>query len=366
MSNNGSVSAKEISSFAQFVKTEPELLAFFREGELVEATLLKKQPRACYFNLGHGGTGRVYGAELLNARNVVKNLNVGDKINAKIVNLEDEEGYIELSLSQADRQKSWTVIQDLRDKDEALKVTINGVNTGGLLAEVGGMKAFLPVSQLSNEHYPRVNDGNRDKILEELKKFVGTELSVKIHDFNSRTNKLIISEREVSNENVKELLGKYEVGQVIDGIISGVANFGAFVRFVDNPSIEGLVHISELEHFLIEHPKEVVKIDESVKAKIIDIKNGRVFLSLKALKPNPWDTIEEKYKEAQEVNGTIQKFNPFGAFVNLEDKIQGLIHVSEFGSVEEMKKQLETGKSYQFTIFSLKPAEKRLILKLKK
>lgn len=357
---------KETSSFAQFVKSEPDLLTFFREGELVEATLLKKEPRACYFDLGHGGMGRVYGAELLNARNVVKNLNIGEKINAKIVSVEDEGGYIELSLSQADRQKNWTAIQDLRDKEEVIKVVINGVNTGGLLAEISGMKAFLPVSQLSNEHYPHVSDGNRDKILEELKKFVGTELSVKIHDFNPRTNKLIISEREVSNENVKELLGKYEVGQVIDGIVSGVANFGAFIRFVDNPSIEGLVHISELEHFLIEHPKEVVKIDESVKAKIIEMKNGRVFLSLKALKPNPWDTIEEKYKADQEVAGTVHRFNPFGAFINLEDKIQGLIHVSEFGSVDEMKKQLELGRSYRFIISSLKPAEKRLILKLKK
>lgn len=357
---------KETSSFAQFVKSEPDLLAFFREGDLVEATLLKKEPRACYFDLGHGGTGRIYGAELLNARNMLKSVKPGEKLNAKIMSLEDESGYIELSLSQADRQKSWATIQDLRDKDEAIKVTVTGVNTGGLLAEVGGMKAFLPVSQLSNEHYPRVNDGNRDKILEELKKFVGTELSVKIHDFNPRANKLIISEREVSNENVKELLGKYEVGQVIDGVVSGVANFGAFVRFVDNPSIEGLVHISELEHFLIEHPKEVVKIDESVKAKIIDIKNGRVFLSLKALKPNPWDTVEEKYKADQEVKGTVYRFNPFGAFIDLENKIQGLIHVSEFGSVEEMKKQIEVGKSYMFVISSLKPQEKRLILKLKK
>ena len=366
MSNIISSAKKETSSFAQFLKSEPELLTTFREGELVAATLLKREPRACYFDLGKGGTGIVYGAELLNARNVLKSLNVGDKINAKVVGLGDTEGYIELSLSQADRQKTWSVIQDLKDKDETVKVMVSGVNTGGLLAEVGGMKAFLPVSQLSNEHYPRVGDGSREKILEELKKFMGQELSVKVYDFNPRTNKLIISEREISDQNVKELLSKYEAGQIIDGIISGVANFGAFVRFVDNPSIEGLVHISELEHFLVEHPKEVVKIDESVKAKIIDIKNGRVFLSLKALKPNPWDKIEEKYKADQEVSGTVYKFNPFGAFINMEDKIQGLIHVSEFGSVEEMKKQLETGKSYRFVISSLKPQEKRLILKLKK
>jgi small subunit ribosomal protein S1 len=363
MPTNGT---KETSSFAQFLKSEPEIFSVLREGELVEATLMKKDSRAHYFDLGRGGTGIVYGAELMNAKNVLKGLNVGDKINAKVLSLGNDEGYIELSLSQADRQKTWGLIQDLKEKDEVLKVTVTGVNSGGLLAEIQGMKAFLPVSQLSNEHYPRVADGSKEKILEELKKFQGQELSVKIYDFNPRANKLILSEREITDQGVKELLSKYEVGQVIDGLVSGVANFGVFVRFVDNPSIEGLVHISELEHFLVEHPKEVVKVDEAVKAKIIDIKNGRVFLSLKALKPNPWDTIEEKYKAEQEVMGTVYKFNPFGAFINLEDKIQGLIHVSEFGSVDEMKRQLEVGKSYRFIIFSLKPQEKRLILKLKK
>jgi len=152
----------------------------------------------------------------------------------------------------------------------------------------------------------------------------------------------------------------------VDGIISGVANFGAFMRFADNPQIEGLIHISEIDYKLIENPKDVVKVDEPVKAKIVEIKDGRVSLSLKALKDDPWLKVEERYKAGDAVRGTIFRFNPFGAFVNLAGDIQGLIHVSEFGGVEEMKKALEAGKAYDFTIEMLKPQERRLILKLKK
>ena len=162
-----------------------------------------------------------------------------------------------------------------------------------------------------------------------------------------------------------ELGGK--VGDVVDGIISGVADFGAFIRFVNDPEVEGLIHISELDHKLVENPKEIVKVDESVKAMITDIKEGRVSLSLKALKPDPWKGLEEKFKEGQRVKGIPFKYNPFGAFVNVEGAlVQGLIHVSEFGGVEEMKNVLELGRSYEFVIDVLKPEEKRLILKIKK
>ncbi len=225
----------------------------------------------------------------------------------------------------------------------------------------------MPVSQLSTEHYPRVDEGSRDKILEQLKKFVGQDLSVKIIDLNPRANKLIISEKEINNQNIKDLISKYKVEDVIDGIVSGVADFGAFIKFVDNPQIEGLIHISELSHKLIENPKEIIKVNDSVKAKIVEIKDGRVNLSLKALQPNPWDKVKEKYKTDQEIEGSITKFNPFGAFVGLDAEIQGIIHISEFGgNVEEMKKQIEVGKKYNFKIDSVKPEEKRIILKLKK
>lgn len=328
--------------------------------------MIKKADRGVYFDLGIFGTGVVYGAELANAHGIVKNLNPGDSISAKVIDFENEDGYIELSLSEAGKQKVWQEIKQLKEKGEILSVKVVGANAGGVLAIVNEIKAFLPVSQLTTEHYPRVVDGDRAKILDELRKLVGQELKVKILDFNPKINKLIISERETVSQNIKELLNNYKIGDVVDGIISGVADFGAFVRFTDNSQIEGLIHISELGHRLIENPKDVVKVDDAVKAKIIEIKDGRVTLSLKALRADPWEKAEEKYKAGDEVQGLVARFNPFGAFVNLDGDIQGLIHVSEFGSIEEMKKQIEEGKSYAFKIEAVRPQEKRIVLKMKK
>ncbi len=327
---------------------------------------MEKSSKTAYFDLGPLGTGIVYGLEFSNASRILHGLKPGDKASVKVVDPENNSGYIELSLSDADAQKNWDAIKDLKERGEIIPVKIVGANSGGLLSEVSGLKAFIPVSQLSADHYPRVDDGDKGKILEELKKFVGEELKVKIIDFKPRANKLILSERETIQENTKELLAKYSVGGVVDGIISGVTDFGAFMKFADEPAIEGLIHISELDHRLIDNPKDIVKIGDAVKAKIIDIKEGRVSLSLKALKPDPWATVEERYKAGAEVSGKVTRFNPFGAFVALDADIQGLIHVSEFGSIDEMKARLEAGKSYQFKIDAVKGAEKRIILKLKK
>jgi small subunit ribosomal protein S1 len=191
-------------------------------------------------------------------------------------------------------------------------------------------------------------------------------MNVKIIDINPRSNKIIVSEREVLATNVKELLSKYTVGEVVDGLVSGIADFGVFVRFVDNPEIEGMIHISELDHRIVDNPKEIVKVDDQIKVKIVDIKDGRVYLSLKALAPDPWEKIGEKYKAGAEVSGLVYKFNPFGAVVNLEGGLQGVIHVSEFGGQEEMKAALQLGQTYKFLIDSVKPDEKRITLKAKK
>ncbi len=361
-----SVNKKIVSPVSQLMKDEPGLISFLKEGDLVNANLLRKTPRVVYFDLGKFGTGIVYGAELSNARELLKKMKVNDSASAKIIDLENEDGFIELSLARAHEQRNWQELKEFKEKEEVLTVKIIGANSGGLVANINEIKAFLPVSQLANEHYPRVDNSDRNKILEELRKFVGQDIKVKIIDLNSRTNKLIVSERAGAEQDIKELIDKYKAGDVIDGIVSGIADFGAFIRFVDNPAIEGLIHIFEIDHRLIDNPKEVVKINDSIRAKIIEIKDNRVFLSLKALKANPWETIGDKFKEGQEVSGVVYKFNPFGAYINLEHDLQGLLHVSEFGSPEEMKKELEIGKTHQFIIESINPTEKKITLKLKK
>lgn len=356
------------ASLQQELKNEIAAAGWPKEGVIVEAELIKKLPRELYFDLGKFGTGIVYGLEFINAGEIVRKLSLGDRVPAKVVNLDGERGYIELSLAEAGKQKLWQQVIDLEESGEVIKAKIVGANAGGLLAALPGIdvKAFLPTSQLSSEHYPKVTDGDRQKILEELQKLMGQEFNVKVIDVNPRSNKLIVSEREILNANLKELLSKYQVGQTVDGIVSGVANFGAFVHFIDNPEIEGLVHISELDHRLIDNPKDIVNINEPVKVKIVDIRDGRVFLSLKALKTDPWDSIKDVYIPGYEIRGRVFKLNPFGAIIDLEGGIQGMIHVSEFGGVDEMKKELIASQTYQFVVSALKPEEKRIILKLKK
>ena len=350
----------------QLIKARPEILPILKKGEIVEAKLIERSPKKAYFEIARVGTGVVYGRELMNGREVVKGLEVGDIVSAKIVDPENAEGFVELSLTEADKQKSWQTAKDAQEKDEAIKVKAYGANSGGLLVELFDLKGFLPVSQLSVEHYPRVAEQTREKLIEELNKLVGQDLEVKIISLNPRTNKLIVSEKEVLSQNVKDLIGQYANGQIVTGIISGLANFGAFIRFADNPEIEGLIHISELGHKLIDSPKEVVSVGDMVKAQIIDIKDNKISLSLKALQEDPWKDIEKMYKVGDVQKGVVYKFNPFGAFVRLTSDLTGLIHISEFGSPEEMKTKLAIGESYDFKIEAIKPEEKRIILKLAK
>lgn len=355
-------------ALSQLLKNELSWISRFREGDVLEATLIKKSRRYAFFDLGKFGTGIVFGIELSNAKAALKTMEVGDKVPARVETIEGYLGYVELSISEAGKQKLWQQAKDLEESGELVKVKVTAVNQGGIIADMFGLKAFLPVSQLAPNHVPESSDGDKQKLVEELKKMIGEELSVKVINTNPRNNKLIISEREGStpSANVKELLSKYEVGQTVAGVVSGIADFGIFIRFADNPEIEGLVHISEIDHRLIDNPKEVIKLGESVKVKILDIKEGRVFLSLKALKADPWASVAEKYHPDDVVSGTVYKFNPFGAIVEFEDGIQGMIHISEFGGLEEMKKELELKKSYKFEVSSLKPEERRMILKLKK
>jgi small subunit ribosomal protein S1 len=356
---------------AQAIKNELTTMEWPKEGSVVEVEFVKLAPHRAYFDMGRFGTGIVFGVELQNAKEAVRKLEPGAKLHAKIVSLDGEEGCVELSLAEAGKQKLWQEAKDFAESGEVVKAKIVSANAGGLMAALpsaneGELKAFLPVSQLSLEHYPKVPDGDRQKITDELKKFVGQEMNVKIIDANPRTGKIIVSEREVLSANVKELLGAYTIGQLVDCVVSGIADFGVFVRFVDNPEIEGMIHISELDYKLVENPKDLVKLNDQLKVKIIDIKEGRVFLSLKALKEDPWTTMGDRFKPGDAVDGRVYKFNPFGAVVALPGDFQGMVHVSEFGGQDEMKKALTPGQTYPFIIDAVKPDEKRITLKMKK
>lgn len=338
-------------------------------GSTVEGKVVARDRSSLYIDLGINGTGIIYGREFYNVKDIIKNLKTGDKVFAKIVDLENDEGYKELSLRDATKEIGWQRLKELRDSGQILSVRITGVNKGGLLTSLDGIQAFLPVSQLAAEHYPRVIDADKQKILKELQKFIGKTLEVKILDLLAEENKLILSEKAKSEEKTKETLKNYKKGDIVEGEITGIADFGAFIKFPfpvenENEQIEGLIHISELDWQLVENPVEVVKVGETVKAQIININNNQVFLSLKALKTNPWEEIEKQYKKGDVIKGKVTKFSTFGAFVEIMPKIRGLCHISEFESKEKMEEQLKIGESYDFQVILIEPKEHRMSLKL--
>ena len=258
-----------------------------------------------------------------------------------------------------------------------MKVKISGVNKGGLLTSINNIPAFLPVSQLSPENYPRVADADKAKILKELQKFIGKTLEVKVLDLMAEENKLILSEKAKTEQVTRAILNNYKKGDIIEGKITGIADFGVFIRFpyievvegaapTKDESIEGLIHISELDWQLVQNPAEVVKVGEVIKAQIININNNQVFLSLKSLKENPWEKIEREYKKGDTIEGKVISFSPFGAFVEVLPKIRGLCHISEFSSQKEMEDSLKAGQSYKFEILLIEPKEHRMSLKLAK
>ncbi len=331
-------------------------------GDVLTGKVIRKEPRRIFIDLDTVGTGVVVGREYFSALSRIRALNPGDDVTVKIIDMMNEEGYWELSMNQADREAAWKRLRDMKEKRDILSVPVLGANHGGLLMQSEGVEGFMPVSQLSLDHYPRVEGGDKTKIMEELKKFVGKELKVRILDMNEKDEKLIFSEREAAEEEMQEAIAKYNVGDVVDGEVTGVANFGAFIKF-GTPPLEGLIHISEIDYKLIDDPAKYVRVGETVKAKIVNINNGRLFLSLKALKEDPWNTVAQRYEKGSTHQGKIIKINPVGAFAMFEDSIYGLCPVSQFNDdLEALKTAYKTGETYGFVIQDIDQNEKRLAL----
>ncbi|MBU4479897.1 S1 RNA-binding domain-containing protein [Patescibacteria group bacterium] len=333
-------------------------------GDLVEGTVIGIDKNSVFIDLPPFGTGIIYGREFMNVRDIVKNLNIGDSIAAKIIDSENKEGYIELSLKEARQALVWSEAEASMQKKQVLELMVKEANKGGLLMSWQGIVGFLPASQLNPEHYPRVTDGEKDRIIEELKKLVGTKLSVQIIGADSKEGKLIFSEKNIDQAEKKEAIEKYKIDDELEGEITGIVDFGVFVKL--NNDIEGLVHISEISWSLVENPRDLFKVGDKIKVKIIEIVGGKISLSVKALKENPWKSAGKKYKKDDEVEAVVIKFNKHGALASIEEGVSGLIHISEFENEEKLKEALQLGKNYKFKINVFEPKEQKMTLSLVK
>ncbi len=328
--------------------------------ELIEGAVVAMEGTSVFVNIPGYGTGIIFGREFMSSKDVIKNLNIGDTIKGKVINRENSDGYIELSLKEARQALIW------KEADEAIKnktifsLPVKSANKGGIILQWQGIEGFLPASQLSTENYPRVQDGDKDQILKELKNLVGKPLSVCIISSNPKEGKLIFSEKGGDVEVKTEIITRYNIGDELDCEVTGAVDFGLFLK-IEN-GLEGLVHISEIDWSLVEDPKKLYKVGDKVRAKVIEIKNGKVSLSIKALRPNPWKEASDKYTKGTEVSGVVIKFNKHGALVAVEEGISGLVHVSDFETEEKLRQTLELGKSYKFKINLFDPQEQRMAL----
>lgn len=327
---------------------------------LVEGPVISIEKASVYIDLAPYGTGIIYGREFMNAKDIIRKIAIGDVVKAKVVDGENDNGYIELSLKEAKQALIWGEAEKLIKSKTILEIPVKEANKGGLILEWNGIQGFLPASQLKPEHYPRVEDSDKDKILKELKKLVGKKISVIMLNALPKEGKLIFSEKENNPEERQEVVGKYHVGQEIECEVAGIVDFGIFLKVEEG--LEGLVHISEIDWGLVEDPRTMFKLGDKVKAKIIEIKDGKISLSVKALKENPWKEFEGKLKKGDIIKGAVIKFNKHGALVSIKEGVAGLVHNSLFGGESKLREKLELGKTYNFQITLFEPKDQRMTL----
>lgn len=339
-------------------------------GDSVKGKVLSTKGREVRVDILGLTTGVVRGRELYAQGAAYQGLKSGDEVEATVIDLENENGEMELSFRFAGNKKAWDELRDSFKKADVCQIKVIDANKGGLLVRFGNLTGFLPVSQLAPEHYPRVTGGDKQKILDKLKSFEGMIINAKILDMDENDEKLIFSEKAVWEGEQENIISMIKVGQIIKGEVTALADFGAFVKFFPSGEaspLEGLVHISEIAWQRIDHPRDILKVGETVEAEIIGIEGSKIFLSMKKLIDDPWRGVEDRYKIGDTVEGKVLKVNPFGLFVELDQDIHGLAHVSELSDkpVDDVTKIATIGSTMKFKIVSVEPKEHRLGLSLK-
>lgn len=340
---------------------EGEMKSLPTVGENIEGVVIANERNHLYVDLAPFGTGLIFGREYLIIKDLIKDIVPGTSIISKIIDTEGEDGYIELSLKEAKEAEVWIeAAAALKDK-KPLSLAVKEANRGGLIVHWQGLTGFLPVSQLAEGHYPKVAGGDKGRILTELEKLVGEKLTLAVITVDPAEKTLIFSEKKVegaiapkrdkSDRKPKSdvnMLERYAIGDVLDAKVIGVVDFGIFVKLPAGD--EGLVHISEISWSLIGDPKSLYKIGDETTVKVIEINKDKVSLSIKSLSDNPWKTVEGKYKKDDAVKAVVIKISDHGALVSVEEGIYGLVHVSEFENIEQLREQLQLGDTHDFKI----------------
>lgn len=328
-------------------------------GEVITGTVLSLRKHEVLIDLGAQGVGYVPRREVGFSRA----LKEGDEVTASVVDAELDNGYSLLSLRKAAKDRGWDEVAAKLEAGDIIDVSPYDANRGGLLVEYEGVRGFLPVSQLSAEHYPRVGSSDKDEILQRLNSLVGQMLKVRILDSDRKANKLIFSEKEAIKDGLAERFDKLKVGDKVNGVVTGVVDYGAFVNV---EGIEGLVHISEISWERVNNPNDYVKVGQTIEAKIISIDKDRLSLSMKQLTKDPWLDEVEQFKSGDKVEGTVTRITPFGAFVQISSSVEALVHISELGDGNDVdpEKVFTLNERKAFTVLDVDKDSRKISLSL--
>jgi small subunit ribosomal protein S1 len=320
-------------------------------GDVVEGVITSIKKHEIWIDLGAQGVGIVMRREI----GYGQPLEIGASVSVSVLDPEMDEGYALLSMKRVAKDRGWDELQRVFDDQEIIEVVAYDANRGGLLIELEGIRGFMPVSQLAAGHYPRVSGADKDEILQKLNALINQPLRVRILDVSRKDNKLIFSEKEAVKDDMQARFSKLKVGDEVEGVVTGVIDFGAFVN-VDG--IEGLIHISEISW---------ERVGENVKAKIIAIDKDRLSLSLKQMSEDPWLAQVKEFKKGDVVEGKITRITPFGAFVQLSPAVEALVHVSEMSNDENVdpEKLFQLNEKKQFKVLEIDTEGRKIALSLK-
>lgn len=329
-------------------------------GEVVEGVVSSVKKHEVWIDLGAKGVGVVMRREIGHGQV----LEPEQKVTVSVIDPELDEGYALLSMKRAAKDRGWDELKRVFEAQEIVEVTPYDANRGGLLVELEGIRGFLPVSQLAAGHYPRVSGADKDEILQKLNALVGKPIRVRVLDVSRKDNKLIFSEKEAVKNDMQARFAQLKVSDIVEGVVTGVIDFGAFVN-VDG--IEGLIHISEISWERVEDPRKYVKVGDTVKAKIIAIDKDRLSLSLKQMSEDPWLQEVKAFKKGDIVEGKITRITPFGAFVQLSSSVEALVHVSEMSDDETVDPQqiFQLNEKKQFKVLDIDTDNRKIALSLK-
>jgi small subunit ribosomal protein S1 len=353
------VAVNDIGSVEDFAAAVDSTIKYFNDGDIVEGTVVKVDRDEVLLDIGYKTEGVIPSRELSIKHDVDPHevVSLGDHIEALVLQKEDKEGRLILSKKRAQYERAWGTIEQKKENDEVVEGTVIEVVKGGLILDIG-LRGFLPASLVEMR---RVRD---------LQPYVGRSLEAKIIELDKNRNNVVLSRRawleQTQSEVRTEFLNKLAKGQVRTGVVSSIVNFGAFV---DLGGVDGLVHVSELSWKHIDHPSEVVEVGQEVTVEVLDVdlERERVSLSLKATQEDPWRQFARTHQIGQVVPGRVTKLVPFGAFVRVEEGIEGLVHISELAErhVEIPEQVVQVGQEIMVKVIDIDLERRRISLSLK-